>query len=69
VTAVERVAALFAGQSTLVISHGGAIGTLERALGVKPERPTHLGGRWIEATTEGLRAGPEHFVFRTEISG
>jgi len=79
VAAVERVAAVFAGQTTLVISHGGAIGSLERSLGVKPDRPTHLGGRWIEATTEGLRPGPEHLVFgagdelpggeATEISG
>jgi broad specificity phosphatase PhoE len=63
VAAVERVADVFAGQTTLVISHGGAIGSLERSLGVKPDRPTHLGGRWIEATADGLRAGPEHFVF------
>jgi probable phosphoglycerate mutase len=64
--AVERVAAVFASQTTLVISHGGAIGTLERSLGVKPDRPAHLGGRWIEATDHGLRAGPEHFVFGPE---
>jgi broad specificity phosphatase PhoE len=64
VAALERVAAVFAGQTTLVISHGGAIGSLERSLGVKPDRPEHLGGRWIEATAHGLRAGPELFVFR-----
>jgi broad specificity phosphatase PhoE len=66
VAAVERVATVFAGQTTLVISHGGAIGSLERSLGVKPDRPTHLGGRWIEATTDGLRPGPQHFAIRTD---
>jgi broad specificity phosphatase PhoE len=69
VAAVERVATVFAGQTTLVISHGGAIGSLERALGVKPERPAHLRGRWIEATAQGLRAGPPHFDLPAEISG
>jgi broad specificity phosphatase PhoE len=63
VAGVKRVASTFAGQTVLVISHGGAIGTLERFLGVKPERPAHLGGRWVEATGSTLTAGPEHFVF------
>jgi probable phosphoglycerate mutase len=63
VTAVERLAATFAGQTVLVISHGGAIGSLERSLDVKPDRPAHLGGRWIHASPAGLRAGAKHLVF------
>ena len=63
VAAVERLGAAFAGQTVLVISHGGTIGTLERFLGVKPERPSHLGGRWIDWSPDVLRAGAAQLVF------
>jgi glucosyl-3-phosphoglycerate phosphatase len=63
VAAVGRVAATFPDQSVLVISHGGAIGSLERFLGVKPDRPAHLGGRWIDASPEALHAGAPLIVF------
>jgi broad specificity phosphatase PhoE len=63
VEAVERVGAIFDGQTVLVISHGGAIGSLERYLGMKPDRPSHLGGRWIETSAKGLTAGAAHLVF------
>jgi probable phosphoglycerate mutase len=63
VAAVRRVAATFPGQTVLVISHGGAIGSLERFLGVKPDRPAHLGGRWFDASPEALRAGAPLLVF------
>jgi broad specificity phosphatase PhoE len=63
VAAVGRVAATFPDQTVLVISHGGAIGSLERFLGVKPDRPAHLGGRWIDASSEALSAGEPLLVF------
>jgi probable phosphoglycerate mutase len=60
--AVERVVAEFPGRTVLVISHGGAIGTIERQLGIRPRRPVHLGGRWFESAGGQLRGGPECFV-------
>ena len=66
VAAAGRVAAAFPGRRVLVISHGGAIGTLERFLGLKPLRPVHLGGRWIEASDGRLSAGPERFVLEPD---
>jgi probable phosphoglycerate mutase len=60
--AVARVATDFPDRTVLVISHGGAIGTIERRLGIRPRRPVHLGGRWFESVGGRLRAGPEHFV-------
>jgi broad specificity phosphatase PhoE len=68
VAAVKRLAVAFDGQTVLVISHGGAIGSLERFLGLKPDRPAHLGGRWIDASPEGLTPGAAHLVFPPEES-
>jgi probable phosphoglycerate mutase len=66
IAATGRVAATFPGRSVLVISHGGAIGTLERFLGIKPRRPVHLGGRWIHASGGSLRPGPERLVLQPD---
>ena len=69
VAAVKRLAVAFDGQTVLVISHGGAIGSLERFLGLKPDRPAHLGGRWIDASPgEPAAPGAAHFVFPPEES-
>jgi broad specificity phosphatase PhoE len=35
----------------LVVTHGGVIRTIERALGAIPERLPNLGGRWVLADT------------------
>jgi probable phosphoglycerate mutase len=64
--AVAAVAARLADQTVLVITHGGVIGTLERALGAPSRRLAHLGGRWIEVSGRGLSAGPARFLFEPD---
>lgn len=61
--AVTRVAARRPGGTVLVITHGGVISALERSLGTDQRRLAHLGGRWIEASGEGLAAGDAMFLF------
>lgn len=64
--AVTSVAARFPGGTVLVITHGGVIGALERSLGVTQRRLAHLGGRWVEASEESLRAGSPVFLFEPD---
>lgn len=47
------------GLALLVVTHGGVLRALDRALGLEPERTENLGGRWLEADAAGgLRPGP-----------
>lgn len=55
VAATQRIADGFAGNSVLVLTHGGVIHALERHLGVHVERVPNLGGQWFEAASP-LRA-------------
>ena len=45
--ALARLAADFAGQRVLVITHGGVVRNLERSLGIEPEPLPNLGGREV----------------------
>ena len=54
---ISRLGAAHEGGTLLVITHGGVIGALERALGGEPRRVPQLGGRWVEAGPDGLRSG------------
>jgi broad specificity phosphatase PhoE len=60
--AVTRVAAAHPDGVVLFITHGGVVRALERSLGVEQRRLAHLGGRWIEASPEGLGAGEAVFL-------
>jgi probable phosphoglycerate mutase len=42
---LARLAARFAGQRVLVVTHGGVVRNLERAFGIEPEPLPNLGGR------------------------
>jgi broad specificity phosphatase PhoE/predicted metal-dependent hydrolase len=64
--AVTRVATTHAQGTVLVITHGGVIGALERSLGADQRRLAHLGGRWVEASDDGLRAGEVVFLFEPD---
>ena len=43
--ALARLAATFAGQRVLVVTHGGVVRNLERSLGIEPEPLPNLAGR------------------------
>jgi broad specificity phosphatase PhoE len=45
--ALARLAAAFAGQRVLVVTHGGVVRNLERSLGIEPEPLPNLGGREV----------------------
>jgi broad specificity phosphatase PhoE/predicted metal-dependent hydrolase len=64
--AVTRVATTHPGETVLVITHGGVISALERSLGADQRRLAHLGGRWVEASGDGLRAGAVVFLFEPD---
>jgi probable phosphoglycerate mutase len=51
--AVERVMVLHPAGTVLVVSHGGVIRSLERALGVEPVAVRNLGGRWVAMGPHG----------------
>jgi broad specificity phosphatase PhoE len=55
--AVARVAADHAGQTVLVVTHGGVISALSRELGGPLRRFRHLSGIWVEGEPDRLRAG------------
>jgi probable phosphoglycerate mutase len=61
--AVTRVGAAHPNGVVLIITHGGVISAIERSLGADQRRLAHLGGRWIEASGEGLGAGEAVFLF------
>ena len=44
---LARLAATFAGQRVLVVTHGGVVRNLERSLGIEPEPLPNLGGREV----------------------
>ena len=45
--ALARLAAAFAGQRVLVITHGGVVRNLERSLGIEPDPLPNLAGREV----------------------
>ena len=55
--ALGEVAGQLRGETVLVVSHGGVIRTIERALGVEPMAGglPNLAGRWFSWTGGGLR--------------
>ncbi|HEX3425627.1 MAG TPA: histidine phosphatase family protein [Acidimicrobiales bacterium] len=50
--AIARVARTAAGDTVLVVTHGGVISAVARSLGT-PQRFNHLSGLWVEASGEG----------------
>lgn len=59
VSAVTDLARAYPDASVLAVSHGGAIRSLERHLGVEPHPLPNLGGTWLEVSPEGTMAvGP-----------
>jgi probable phosphoglycerate mutase len=38
-------------EEILVVTHGGVVRTIERSLGVEPDKLPNLGGRWVVATS------------------
>lgn len=65
--ALARLAVELAGETPLIVTHGGVIRTLERALGVEPPPATpNLGGRWFRWTGEAF--APEDPVMPVDPS-
>jgi probable phosphoglycerate mutase len=50
--ALARLAATFAGQRVLVVTHGGVVRNLERSFGVEPDPLPNLGGVEVVVDTE-----------------
>jgi len=57
--ALRRTAQTFADHRTLVVTHGGVIGAIERQLGSAIRRHPHLSGRWLEVEEHEVRCGAE----------
>jgi broad specificity phosphatase PhoE len=57
--ALARLAARFAGQRVLVVTHGGVVRNLERSFGIEPDPLPNLGGRelWVDPETGAVEAG------------
>ena len=66
VDSVRALAERFDGETVLTVSHGGVIGTVQRALGDHDsrERIGNLSGRWIEVKQDG--ATPQLVLGRME---
>jgi broad specificity phosphatase PhoE len=58
VAALLGIAARTGPGEVLVVTHGGALGAVERRLGVAGAHHRHLTGRWLEGDGNGLRPGP-----------
>ena len=59
VSAVTDLARAYPDASVLAVSHGGAIRSLERHLGVEPHPLPNLGGTWLEVSSGGtMVVGP-----------
>ncbi len=56
--ALERICAVAAGGTVLVVTHAGVVYALERGCGEAVERIPNLGGRWLETSGGGYSAGP-----------
>ena len=68
--ALARLAAtVAAGGTALVVTHGGVIRSLERAVGAEREhRLANLGGRWFELGPGVLRADEEVLLIDAELA-
>ena len=55
--AIDRLLDAFAGETVMVVTHGGLIYAVERHLGAEWERMPNLGGRWVHAGDDGLVLG------------
>lgn len=69
--AVEALAGQAGPGNVLVVTHGGVVGAVQRALHA-PDAPRigNLDGRWLESTPAGLRPGPfERLLDRAVADG
>jgi probable phosphoglycerate mutase len=66
--ALARLAATFAGQRVLVITHGGVVRNLERTLGIEPDPLPNLAGRelWVDPETGAIEAGDRLLLLSPE---
>jgi broad specificity phosphatase PhoE len=66
--ALTRLAATFAGQRVLVITHGGVIRNLERSLGIEPDPLPNLAGRevLVDPETGAMEAGERVLLLSPE---
>ncbi len=66
--ALRRLAAAFAGQRVLVITHGGVVRNLERSLGIEPDPLPNLGGRelWVDPDTGAVEVGDRLLLLSPE---
>lgn len=66
--ALARLAARFAGQRVLVVTHGGVVRNLERALGIEPDPLPNLAGRevWVDPGTGAVEAGDRLLLLSPE---
>ncbi len=62
VAALHDIAWSADGTVALVVTHGGAIRTLERELGAEPEPVPNLGGRWVVADHGRLALGERRLL-------
>ncbi|CAN5149831.1 hypothetical protein BH24ACT1_BH24ACT1_06650 [soil metagenome] len=58
VAAVTSLARTYPHASVLAVTHGGAIRSLERHLGVDPHPLPNLGGTWLEVFSDTMAVGP-----------
>ena len=66
--ALARLAATFAGQRVLVITHGGVVRNLERTFGVEPDPLPNLGGLevLVDPETGAIEAGERVLLLSPE---
>ena len=65
---LARLAARFAGQRVLVVTHGGVVRNLERAFGIEPEPLPNLGGRevFVDPETGAMELGDRLLLLSPE---
>lgn len=56
--AATDLARVYPDASLLAVTHGGAIRSLERLLGVDPDPLPNLGGAWLEVSRSTMEVGP-----------
>lgn len=58
VEAVTQLSSAYSDSTVLAVTHGGAIRSLERHLGVEPHPLPNLGGTWLEVGSDNMAVGP-----------
>ena len=56
--AATDLARVYPDSSVVAVTHGGAIRSLERLLGVDPDALPNLGGAWLEVSGSTMEVGP-----------